>query len=237
MNGFNCHSVKRIEGEKYITIEDTGKLSTLEICSLADRIDQEAVPGQLVTLMVGNHPAAEKYLLNTGFSKHNRTVFYRNPLKSLSSPAASFTWKKVSDIGEPLFKEIWERSMEGSPNGESNQTMDEHMASVKQELGKGYEHSCLAIYEKEGPVGVAMPHIEPGTEDEGRVFYFGLIPEERGKGKGTPVFIETLRRLKYDFRAACHVGSTSIQNKPMLRLFEKTGGAQERIVTAYKKQK
>jgi len=28
-----------------------------------------------------------------------------------------------------------------------------------------------------------MPHIEPGTSEEGRLFYFGIIPSERGKGK------------------------------------------------------
>ncbi len=230
-------SIKRIEGDKYITIEDTGRLSATDICSLADVLEQDASPGQVITLMLENQPEAAVYLLNNGFTKHNTTVFYRNSLKSLRSVSSSYTWKTVSVIGEPLFMKVWEQSMNDSPNGRSTLTMDDHMESVKQELGKGYESSCLTVFEESRPIGIVMPHIEPGTEKEGRIFYFGLVPEERARGKGTLLFFDALRRLKHDFGASSHVGSTSIHNKAMLRLFEKAGGVQERVTTAYKKQK
>ncbi|WP_233522734.1 hypothetical protein [Peribacillus glennii] len=45
-------------------------------------------------------------------------------------------------------------------------------------------------------MGIAIPHIEPGTDSEGRLFYFGLMPEERGKGKSAEIHMDCLMLLK-----------------------------------------
>ncbi len=38
------------------------------------------------------------------------------------------------------------------------------------------------FYDKNEPIGMSIPHIETGTESEGRLFYFGVMPYYRGKG-------------------------------------------------------
>lgn len=71
--------------------------------------------------------------------------------------------------------------MAGSLNAPSSLNIDEQIRSVEVELGPDYKDSCIITYEEGKSIGVIMPHIEPRTLNEGRMFYFGLTPEERGK--------------------------------------------------------
>ncbi|WP_423808617.1 hypothetical protein [Pontibacillus yanchengensis] len=68
-----------------------------------------------------------------------------------------------------------------------------------------------------------MPHIEPGTKNEGRLFYFGLIPSERGKGKSRKLHQRALGILQQDFQARYYIGATSVHNKPMVNTFISNG--------------
>ncbi|MFG6496491.1 GNAT family N-acetyltransferase [Fictibacillus sp. UD] len=72
------------------------------------------------------------------------------------------------------------------------------------------------------PVAVCIPHIEPGTRNEGRLFYFGVLPEERGKGYAGKLHKRSLYLLK-EMGASYYVGSTHESNIAMQRVFEKSG--------------
>ncbi len=134
-----------------------------------------------------------------------------------------YQYKNLKDLSVQGFKYLWSLSMEGSPNPQSSLNIDEHLQSVKTELGENYERSCMAVYENEKPIGVIIPHIEPGTAEEGRLFYFGLSQSERGKGKSGIIHQDALDILYKDFRAAYYIGSTSYNNQPMLNTFIKNG--------------
>ena len=45
--------------------------------------------------------------------------------------------------------------------------------------------------------GISIPHIEQGTTDEGRMFYFGVVPEHGGKGYGKLFHTITLELLNH----------------------------------------
>jgi hypothetical protein len=112
----------------------------------------------------------------------------------------------LENISINEFKRVWEESMKGSLNSPSSITMDEQMRSVEVELGPDFKKSCVVACENSRPIGVVIPHIEPGTLREGRLFYFGLIPEERGKGKSIPLHQQALDILKNVFKAEYYKG-------------------------------
>ena len=43
---------------------------------------------------------------------------------------------------------------------------------------------------------MSIPHIETGTESEGRLFYFGVMPYYRGKGIASRLHLQSLHMLK-----------------------------------------
>lgn len=124
-------------------------------------------------------------LLHLGFEKFASRVEVIRYLKDIEYIKLDYEWRSLADstISDDVFKGLWERCMTGSENAVSTLTIEEHFKSVKSELGVDWRKSCQAIYEEDKPIGIAIPHIEPGTISEGRLFYFGLVPEERGKGK------------------------------------------------------
>ncbi len=85
-----------------------------------------------------------------------------------------YTYRSIAEgtLSEKEFKYIWEQCMSGSGNQTSILTIDEHFYSVQTELGKGWEKSCIVFYDKNELIGMSIPHIETGTESEGRLFLF-----------------------------------------------------------------
>ncbi len=100
--------------------------------------------------------------------------------------------------------------------------MEEQLQSVERLLGSDWGHSCIAIYEENKPIGITIPHIEPETIDEGRLFYFGLLPEERGKGRSVQLHYQSLLFLK-QMGATYYIGSTHETNLIMQNVFLKNG--------------
>ena len=62
----------------------------------------------------------------------------------------------------------------------SSQIMD----SIALELGTNWRDQCFIFSQNGRNYGISIPHIEQGTNEEGRMFYFGVVPEQREKGYG-----------------------------------------------------
>ncbi|ETI70834.1 GNAT family N-acetyltransferase [Neobacillus vireti] len=159
-----------------------------------------------------------------GFEHFSSRVEVYKDLTNLDKGETPFTYAALADqsFSESEFKHLWERCMSGSDNKPSTLTMDQHIMSVKSELGEDWGKSCHVYYLQNNPIGISIPHIEPGTMDEGRLFYFGLLPEARGKGLSTSLHLHSLWALK-EMGATYYIGSTHIANKKMERVFEKNG--------------
>ncbi|MCA1012748.1 GNAT family N-acetyltransferase [Halobacillus halophilus] len=219
--------VKFVIGDNFITIEETGRLTDQELCQLTDLLvsDKDIQQEDNLTILVNSARSAEveKYLESCQFKFHDERIFVRFDLSRMGDEAAVFTMKSLREVSVAHFKDVWQRSMEGSLNAAPYLSMDEQIESVKKELGSSYIDTCNVAYENKKAIGVVMPHIEPGTENEGRMFYFGLVPEARGQGKGSVLYRQGLDMLKKEFGALYSVGATSVNNHPMLSILQRNG--------------
>ncbi|SDZ99040.1 GrpB domain, predicted nucleotidyltransferase, UPF0157 family [Thalassobacillus cyri] len=232
--------VKFVEGEQYVTVEDTRHLTDEELKTFVKHLLKDpAFHYKEMTLLIPNKFEAEveSFLTDHGFRLHDENVMVKKALNHDTQTAVYFDTASLHEIAEEEFKLIWEKAMIQSLNASSSLDMDGHMQSVKGELGEDYRSSCLIAYENDLPIGVVMPHIEPGTTDEGRLFYFGLVPEARGKGKSKRLHHQALGILKDDFDAVYYIGSTSSNNVPMLKTFEANGCTVVERNRVYKREK
>ncbi|WP_336499460.1 GNAT family N-acetyltransferase [Psychrobacillus sp. FJAT-51614] len=116
-------------------------------------------------------------LINFGFEKYASKVEVFRDLKDININKKGYDWHSLSDykISEDEFKRIWEKCMYESENSPTSLTMDEHLNSVKNEIGVNWSKSCNVIYLEDKLIGISIPHIECGTVYEGRIFYFGIF--------------------------------------------------------------
>ncbi|UOQ95267.1 GNAT family N-acetyltransferase [Halobacillus shinanisalinarum] len=221
--------VKFVEGEKFTTVEETTQLSQEEFLRLIAYLEKDErlkKAGTLSILVPSSHHTDKlnTKLVEAGFVLDDMTVIVKRDLSDLSlTESESYRLIPMKPGMEDTFKHVWAQAMTNSLNGSSNLTIDDQLKSVEKELGPNFRRTCLIAYEGEQPIGVVMPHIEPGTIAEGRLFYFGLIPEARGKGKSKVLHRQALAILRQKFDAAYYVGSTSYHNTPMLKLFAHNG--------------
>ena len=166
----------------------------------------------------------ENWLLDKGFQKISSIVEYTRKLDDLPDLDPHIKEHSLSDGGmnDHDYSQMYELCRKGSANRNKQQSMDQVMDSIKNELGANWRNHCYYFTKDDALLGIAIPHIEMGTEDEGRLFYFGVIPHLRGKGMGTVIHRHALALLK-QFKAAYYVGSTDIHNQNMIKIFKRNG--------------
>ncbi|MCM3757974.1 GNAT family N-acetyltransferase [Sporosarcina aquimarina] len=166
----------------------------------------------------------ETWLLKQGFHKVSVIVEYTTDLNTIDIQGSDISSivLATSEISDETFANLYEQCRSGSANKNKLFTIEQIMESFELELGPDWRSHCLIFQKEGGPVGISIPHIESGTMEEGRLFYFGILPEWRGKGMGTVCHQHTLDALK-GFGATYYVGSTDAANDAMIRVFEKNG--------------
>jgi hypothetical protein len=219
--------IKLVKGENFVTIENTQNLTDQELIALIPQLMKQSIIKAVrnVNILVDSKfsKKATSLLGEYGFKLHDENVTVRKVLDESSDAEDGFLLKDLFELPLAEFKRVWEASMEGSLNAASSLNMDEQMRSVEVELGMNYKKSCMIAYENEAPIVVMMPHIEPGTSEEGRLFYFGIIPSERGKGKSRLLHRQALEILRKDFKASYYIGCTGHNNLPMIKTFLNNG--------------
>ncbi len=170
-------------------------------------------------------PAFSEMLMTSGFKHYaSRVEVYLDLQDFEPNVPDRYEWLSLEDknLTEEEFMSLWEQAMSGSDNAPSTLPIAEHLESVKRELGPGWQKTCNAIYEDGTPIAISMPHIEPGTIDEGRLFYFGLLPAARGKRKSTAIHRQSLGKLK-EMGASHYAGGTHRANTKMQKVFQRNG--------------
>ncbi|MDQ0268308.1 GNAT family N-acetyltransferase [Cytobacillus purgationiresistens] len=157
-------------------------------------------------------------LIKLGFHLFSTNVTVKRNLGNADFEPSNLVWKTIAkdEITVMEFQSLWERCKN------PGMKIDAQMQSVKSELGHGWEKYCMAAFDKEVPIGISIPHIEPGTEDEGRLFYFGILPEQRGKGFAAKMHADSLQSL-ISIGASYYIGSTAEENTTMVRVFLRNG--------------
>ncbi|WP_163970441.1 GNAT family N-acetyltransferase [Oceanobacillus halotolerans] len=150
-----------------------------------------------------------------------------------SSPVTPFTLLSLHNVSKDEFIKIGDLTMvDAYTTFPSN--MAQLLQNMKDELGVSYEHSCFIAFKGEKAIGVVMPHIEPDTAEEGRIFYIGVIPPERGNGYGKLLHQHALHLLQNKFNARFYIGTTSLHNLPMIHVFQDNGCTELKHYRIYK---
>ncbi|UJL46666.1 GNAT family N-acetyltransferase [Virgibacillus sp. NKC19-16] len=163
------------------------------------------------------------WLVSKGFHQVSTTVEYKRKLSALPEINNEIRWHSLSEgwIGDADYGNLYDRCSSGSAN-KSSQAKDQFLLSLESELGVEWRNHCFYFTKNEALIGICIPHIEMGTENEGRLFYFGVVPEWRKKGIGTEIHKIALRLL-HQLEATYYIGSTDISNVHMAQIFKQNG--------------
>ena len=166
----------------------------------------------------------ESWLLEKNFCKISSIVEYTRKLTDLPEIDDRFVWHSLSEglMDDKKYAKLYDLCRSGSANKNIKQPIDQVMNSLNIELGPEWRQHCYYFSKDEAITGISIPHIEMGTEDEGRLFYFGVVPNLRGQGQGGSIHKISLVLLK-NFHANYYVGSTDANNSYMIKIFEKNG--------------
>jgi RimJ/RimL family protein N-acetyltransferase len=169
-------------------------------------------------------PALEDDMIYLGFRKISTIAEYTRRLDDENLEETEIQAYCLADetMNNQEFSQFYEKCRSDSANRNKEQTMDQVMKSLEQELGANWRSHCYIFKNNHSVIGLAIPHIEMGTKDEGRLFYFGVVPEFRGKGFGKKMHRKTLVLLK-NMQASYYVGSTDEANLAMIQIFKQNG--------------
>ncbi|WP_144512720.1 GNAT family N-acetyltransferase [Bacillus sp. FJAT-22090] len=167
----------------------------------------------------------EEWLLAKGFRKISSIVEYEKKLEDSMRLGSEFLFNSLAEghMSDAEFAEAYELCRTGTVNKNIPQPIEQVMASLANELGDEWRSNCYYFFINDKLVGISIPHIEKGTQHEGRIFYFGIVPDMRGKGLGTKIHKLTLELMKNEIQASYYIGSTDISNNHMINIFTKNG--------------
>ncbi|MGD6781809.1 GNAT family N-acetyltransferase [Sutcliffiella horikoshii] len=166
----------------------------------------------------------ENWLLEKKFDKISSIVEYTRDLKEMQETDNQIKCHALAEgvIKDHEYAKLYELCRSGSANKNTKQPIAQVMSSLENELGPEWRKHCYYFLKDGAFAGISIPHIEIGTEDEGRLFYFGVVPELRGQGIGAQIHRVSMELLK-QFQATYYVGSTDVNNTNMIKVFEKNG--------------
>ncbi|MBD7944937.1 GNAT family N-acetyltransferase [Psychrobacillus sp. Sa2BUA9] len=166
----------------------------------------------------------EQQLMNEGFHKVSSIVEYTRLLDENFTLDDAFHVVTLSgsSLADEEFALLYDKCRSGSANKNNLFSIEQIMEAFVNELGSNWRHYCHIFFKGEEPMGISIPHIEDGTVEEGRLFYFGVVPEQRGKGFGKVFHLYSLELLK-KMNATYYVGSTDENNEYMIRIFQANG--------------
>ncbi len=175
-----------------------------------------------LSLLMDEH--FESWLLEKKFHKISSIVEYTRKLKDLPLTNDQIVCHSLAEglIDDQEYAELYELCRSGSANKNTKQPIAQVMNSLESELGPQWRQHCYYFLKDGAFAGISIPHIEMGTEAEGRLFYFGVVPALRGQGIGVQIHQISMQLLK-QFHATCYVGSTDVHNTNMIKIFEKNG--------------
>ncbi|QTD40085.1 GNAT family N-acetyltransferase [Sporosarcina sp. Te-1] len=185
---------------------------------------EEWKEGEIGYLSLLMDPSYENWLMEQGFRKVSTVVEYTRRLEEDFSQDSAIESESLADsqMTDDEFADLYERCRSDSANKNNLFTIAQVMESLENELGPEWRSHCFSFRRDGELLGLSIPIIEEGTKDEGRLFYFGTVPEARGKGYGTAmhrISLDLLKRLG----AATYVGSTDEANENMIRIFKGNG--------------
>lgn len=163
-----------------------------------------------------------KFLDENGFKIYYTKILFERDVKNFEFGYDDiFEYESITETGEDEFINIYSQVLTDDPEGMKDPL--DHFNEIKEYLADKFNPKyCLVVKLKSKAIGVIIPQIFPDGEDWGGIMHIGLIPEERHKGYGRILQAKCFELLKKQ-GVIKYVGSTNINNKSMLRVFEING--------------
>ncbi len=234
--------IKLLDGRPYyLALEILGNSKELvQIEPLIERLENSLGVDEVQYLSItldSSFIKGTQFLKNRLYKLKSQSIEFKRDLQmtDMEYDYSSITFRRAEEVGIATFLRMWDAVTSDSLNTTSFHSVEEQYAGMKQEIGEQYRDSCYCVYRAGTELGIVIPIIEPGTVKEGRLFYLGLLPTQRGKGLGTIVHRLGLYLLKQK-GATYYVGSTGIENKPMQQIFQNNDCVLDRTVSTYSKK-
>jgi GNAT superfamily N-acetyltransferase len=164
-------------------------------------------------------------LLKTGFGIEKHKFLYTKDIRHWEGPKKKIQELRlttVREFGWNRFKRLFIKSLEGSlddidhPNPP---TPSQLLKEAVERAGKNKEGWKVAFLDGR-PFGVILPN--PRSDGTGSFQHISVLPKSRGRGLGKALLEEGLTLLKVR-GVSTYIGSTAKTNKPMIRVFRKSG--------------
>jgi ribosomal protein S18 acetylase RimI-like enzyme len=164
-------------------------------------------------------------LQTTGFKINRRKILYKKDLTEaieIKHLPKSFSMKTIGEIGREKFTQLFIDCTEGSLNNVEDLYPTSAESLYKEACeGEVTKKELWRIFsEDENPVAFVLP--TKVTDSLGTIEYIGTLPECRGRGLST-IFLQKGLEILKSKGATEYLGSTALSNKPMIRVFEKSG--------------
>jgi ribosomal protein S18 acetylase RimI-like enzyme len=164
-------------------------------------------------------------LRSIGFVEKQDKAYYRKEIACYHSPyRKNFCYRSIAEIGKDEFLAVYRETYIGNLNRNyKKENPDEDFHSHVESAGELFDAKAwLAIYENQEPIGIVLPQRFPDDPYEGTLMSVGLVPKARSKGYGKILHAKGMEILAQQ-GATEYVGSTDVQNEPMIRVFEENG--------------
>ncbi|UBH25497.1 GNAT family N-acetyltransferase [Micrococcus porci] len=130
----------------------------------------------------------------------------------------------LAALGEEQFSTHMLAASGGDPfDTSTEESALEDLLEIIEGAGDHFDpHAWYVVGDGEGEIGVVLPQPLPDKPGTGTVFYVAVLPSRRGRGKGRQLHQFGLSELA---RRGCteYVGSTSVDNAPMVAVFQANG--------------
>ncbi|WP_397538909.1 GNAT family N-acetyltransferase [Rummeliibacillus pycnus] len=144
-----------------------------------------------------------------------RVIYKRSLMSPLNVPIPDYeVWSFSENNSISFLSEVM---------GTSFIDAEKFLTGMRTELPSQVKEMFTVYLVNNKPVGVVLPHIEPDTENEGRIFWIGIHPNFLGTGLGKNLHSIGLYRLKYEFKAKSYLGMTQVDNIPMRKIMVSNG--------------
>jgi ribosomal protein S18 acetylase RimI-like enzyme len=198
------------------------------LCSALDRLRQ-AGSRFIQALLTGEDAPAIPCLVRAGFRQLSSLLTMSHSLamteawSSQSGGTFALRYRTFTELGHDRFRDIMLHSYEGSLDfPELNDIRDvDDVLQAHRLQGNFHPEQWLAAYHEDQAIGLLLL-AEMADQSEWELSYVGVVPEWRGKGFGTELVREALRRA-VQLRASRLTVAVDSRNLPACRVYTRLG--------------
>lgn len=225
----------RLVGKLSGVRESTGYMATrmfihesVDRLGVATKLVEYVRPFGITEALSWKKPEDEdwRHLLQVcGFRIVQDKGYFRKEIAGFKSPYVDpFTYVSLKKLGEEkllgIFGSIYIGNLNRNFNSESPES--DYRSHIESAGDLFDPDSWFAVFKDGKAAGILFPQRFPDTPHDGTLTAFGLSENFRGQGFAKILHAKGLEILS-DQGAADYIGSTDVQNLPMLKVFEVNG--------------